>query len=1181
MICSRCGTANSAGRKFCLECGTSFAAACPSCGTANEPGAKFCGECGAVLGATASSATAFAAAAVDASVARPATPSTQAPTAERRLVSVLFADLVGFTALASDRDPEAVRELLGRYFETAREIVERYGGVVEKFIGDAVMAVWGTPVAHEDDAERAVRAALDLVTAVRALRLEPAGPELAARVGVLTGEAAVTLGAQGQGMVAGDLVNTASRLQSVAPPGTVLVGEATHRAASGAIVFEPAGEQLLKGKTSPVPAHRAVRVVAKRGGAGRSEALEAPFVGRDDELRLFKDLFHATAREKRLRLVSITGQAGIGKGRLAWEFLKYIDGLVDDVYWHQGRSPAYGEGITFWALGEMVRRRAGLAESDDEATTRSAISVALQEYVANEADRRWIEPALLALLGLEEPPGDGREDLFAAWRTFFEHVSAKGPAVMVFEDLHWADSGLLDFIDHLLDWSRNRPLCILTLARPELLERRPGWGAGRRNFVALGLEPLSPEAMRTLLAGLVPGLPEPVVRAILGRAEGIPLYAVETIRMLVAEGRLEAGEDGTYRPVGDLSDLAVPESLRGLIAARLDALEPADRSLLQDASVLGQTFTVESLAALTGQTREPLEPRLRALVRRELLLFDTDPRSPERGQYGFTQGLIREVAYGTLARRDRRARHLAAARHYETLEDGELAGVLASHYLDAYRAAPEGPEGEAVATQARIALRGAAERAAALGSHEQAVSYFEKALTVTTDPAEQAELLERAGHSASIAGRHDAAEEFLGRALDRQRELGDHVAVARAAAAFAHALLNGFRIERAIAILEETHAALADLGTEPAGVALAAELARAYNMHEDLPRAGAWAERTLADAERLGLVPIVADLLLTKGAALSQVGRTYEGMALVDGGRRLADARGLAITAIRARNLLLVGNLLVDPRRSIEIAREALEMSRRLGLRSWAAMVVGNAGEAAFRSGDWDWTLAELDDLLALDLELSDRVGLVGIGAMIRAARGDAGSAGEALDRMAAEVTQVLLLANVRLYQSFVALAEGRLNEAVEHGLAVADLSPINTATALTVAARASLWHGDVRRLRVVTDRLAGLGSLGAIVEVDRLTLGAGLAALEGRTAEAQAGYRDALGRWRDLDLPVERALCAIDLVTALGPDDPMATAAADEARGIFSGLGARPYLERLEAALSRSAARSAPGAPA
>jgi hypothetical protein len=446
------------------------------------------------------------------------------------------------------------------------------------------MAVWGAPTAHEDDAERAVRAALELVDAVKTL-----GPAIEARAGVLTGEAAVTIGATNEGMVAGDLVNTASRLQSVAQPGTVLVGEATQRAASKAIAFEEAGEPVLKGKTSPVPAWRALRVVAEVGGRNRAETLEAPFVGRDDELRHLKDLFHSTSRDGRARLVSVTGPAGIGKTRLAWEFLKYIDGLVETVWWHDGRSPAYGEGISFWALGEMVRERCHLLETDDASTTRAKVAEALAVHVPDESERRWIETALLALLGVE-PSTTGSEQLFAAWRTFFERLAATAPVVMVFEDFHFADVGLIDFVDHILEWSRNVPIYVVTLSRPELLEKRPDWGAGKRNFVSLYLEPLSSVAMGELLAGLVPGLPPAAVKAIVERADGMPLYAVETVRMLLAEGKLSL-DDGRYVPAGDLTNLAVPETLTALIASRLDGLGPEDRTLVSDAAVLGQSFS--------------------------------------------------------------------------------------------------------------------------------------------------------------------------------------------------------------------------------------------------------------------------------------------------------------------------------------------------------------------------------------------------------------------------------------------------------------------------------------------------------------------------------------------------------------------------------------------------------------
>jgi class 3 adenylate cyclase len=385
---------------------------------------RFCGECGATLES-----------------GPPAATAPPAPAAERRLVSVLFADLVGFTNASEGRDAEETRELLGRYFETARTVIERYGGTVEKFIGDAVMAVWGTPVAQEDDAERAVRAALELIGAIGDV-----APGVEARAGVLTGEAAVTLGAQGQGMVAGDLVNTASRIQSAADPGQVLVGEATRRATEVAIAFETAGDHELKGKTDRVSLWRALRVTAGVGGALRSVGLETPFVGRERELRLVKELFHACADERRAHLVSVIGIAGVGKSRLGWEFFKYVDGVSEGVWWHRGRCLAYGEGVAFWALAEMVRMRARITEGEDPDTARAKLRTAVQEQIADEEELRFVEPRLLELLGLEEGSARGKEELFGAWRLLFERMSESGPVILLFEDLQWADAALVEFI---------------------------------------------------------------------------------------------------------------------------------------------------------------------------------------------------------------------------------------------------------------------------------------------------------------------------------------------------------------------------------------------------------------------------------------------------------------------------------------------------------------------------------------------------------------------------------------------------------------------------------------------------------------------------------------------------------------------------------------------------------------
>ena len=1173
MVCANCGTVNPAGAKFCTECATRLAVACPTCGTTNGPTAKFCSECAAPLAGGAAPGTAPAAAAVPAGGAsgpRAVVPP-GSPVAERRLVSVLFADLVGFTPFAEGHDAEETRELLTRYFDVATDVITRYGGRVEKFIGDAVMAVWGAPTTREDDAERAVRAGLELVDAVRTL-----GPSIQARAGVMTGEAAVTLGATNQGMVAGDLVNTASRLQSAATPGTVLVGEATQRAASGAIAFEPAGEQTLKGKAAPVPAWRALRVVAERGGRNRSEALEAPFVGRADELRLLKDLFHATGREQRARLVSVFGSAGIGKTRLAWEFTKYLDGLVENVWWHDGRSPAYGEGITFWALGEMIRGRCGLLETDDEPTTRAKIGETLATHVPDPDERRWIEPALLALLGVG--PRVGSEQLFAAWRTFFERLAASSPVVMVFEDHHFADPGLLDFVDHLLEWSRNVPIYILTLARPELLEKRPDWGAGKRNFTSIYLEPLSEPAMRELLGGLVPGLPDGAIRAIVERADGIPLYAVETVRMLLAEGRL-ALEDGVYRPLGDLTALAVPETLTALIASRLDGLDLADRLLVSDAAVLGQSFTLAGLAAVSGVVVTELEMRLRGLVRRELFTQERDSRSPERGQYAFVQALIREVAYNTLARSDRKARHLAAARFFEVLGSDELAGALAGHYLAAHANAAEGAEADALGGQARIALKAAAERAAALGSHDQAVALVEQALTVTTDPAEEAELLERAGDSAVIAARYDPAETLLRLAVAKHRERGDRVGVARATAALGRSLLTGRRTDDALALLEAGAVELSDLRGDPAFVTLEGQLARAYFLREDHRRAVEVADRVLEAAEHLDLVPILADTLVTKGSALGSIGRLTEGNGVIQIGGRLAEAHGLHAIALRALNNSSVGLAEIDPRAGAEAARAGLALSRRLGQRFWMFAFVGGSAWGGFLTGDWDRALEELQTGLAEEPDPPDRMLLLNNLASFRAVRGEPVEAEIAeMERLSEGETDAALLGYVVDARGFQALAAGRLEDASDMWWRMPEMTPSSAASYLFLAARPALWNGDAARVREALDRLDATGVHGPVVEIHRATLRAGLAALDGKAAEALGLYRDALRGLHDLGLPWDEALTAVDMASVLDPTDPEVRAAAEAARQILVGLGARPFLEILETALARTAT---PGADA
>jgi class 3 adenylate cyclase/tetratricopeptide (TPR) repeat protein len=1153
VICSNCGTENSAGTKFCKECGTRLGLACAACGIALPPGGKFCGECGSPVSA-----------ATTLRPARLATPAATPAVAERRLVSVLFADLVGFTLFAEERDAEDVRDTLTRYFEIATDVITRYGGTVEKFIGDAVMAVWGAPTAREDDAERAVRAGLDLVDAVRTL-----GPGIQARAGVLTGEAAVTQGATNQGMVAGDLVNTAARLQSVAPPGAVLVGEATLRAASAAIAFEAAGEQSLKGKQAPVPAWRALRVVAERGGHGRSDLPEPPFVGRDEELRLLKDLIATVGRDRRTRLVSITGPGGIGKSRLAWELEKYIDGISETIYWHRGRSPAYGEGITFWALGEMVRRRAGLVETDDEAATRERIAATVAEFVESDDDRRWVEPALLTLLGLEPAPAGGRDVLFAAWRIFFERIAERGTTVLLFEDLQWADTGLLDFIEHLLEWSKNVPLLVVTLARPELFDRRPDWGSETRNLTKLALEPLTDLAMRQLLDGFVPGLPDAAIRAILARADGMPLYAVEMVRALVADGRLERDGDA-YRPAGDLGELTVPDTLRSLIASRLDALDPVDRSLVADASVLGQSFTMASLTAINGQEAAALEPRLRVLVRRELFDVEIDPRSPERGQYRFVQSLIREVAYGTLAKRERRARHLAAARYFEALGDDELAGALASHYVAAHEASAAGAEVDAVAIQARLALSGAAERAATLGGHDQAVSYLRQAMAITADPGERAALHLRAARSATAAARHADAEALVRDAIELARAAADPSTVGRAEALLGEILIDQGRPAEALEALEAAIAAFPETGDDEVRAGLLANLSRALMRTSQPARAIQAADLALDLAEHLGLERILAETFNNKGSSLGHLGRRREGLALLQAAVDVARAGGFVVAEIRATNNLAAST--EDPRQARDSNRAAEELARRVGNRSLARWAAEEARSWSYFLADgWDEALAEGADDRADDSGSSlDEIRRIVTSTALLLARGEPTDATETrLEALATQVSAPFGLAALHFVRSDRALHAGNYALAGDEAMLAAQ-DEENAAFHLMQAMRAALWGGDLARAREVAQRLDADPVTGLGVAADRIAARAGIAALEGRLDEATAGYREALSMHRSIGADFNVARMALDFVILVGGDHPATREAAAEARAIFERVKARPYLERLDAATAR-----------
>jgi class 3 adenylate cyclase len=1110
--------------------------------------------------------------------------------AERRLVTVIFADLVGFTTLSESRDAEEVRELLSRYFDTCGRLIALYGGTVEKFIGDAVMAVWGTPVAREDDAERAVRAALDLVGAVSALGDELGAPRLQARAGVLTGEAAVTIGAEGQGMVAGDLVNTAARIQSAAAPGSVLVGDATKRSTDAGVAFEDAGAHELKGKAEPLQLWRALRVTGSVGGALKADGLEPPFVGRNRELRLIKELFHVSADERKAHLVSVVGVAGIGKSRLAWEFYKYVDGLADQVWWHRGRCLAYGDGVAYWALAEMIRMRAGITDGEPAEVALVKLHASIEQHVPDPGERSWLEPRLAQLIGLTDRVAPDREDLFSALRLLFERLAERSPTVLVFEELQWADPSLLDFVEYLLDWSRSHPLFVLALTRPEIAEHRPGWGGAGRNATTLALEPLSEQAMEELMDGLVPGLAADVRRQVLDRAEGIPLYAVETVRMLLDRGLL-AREGETFRVTGPIEALEVPETLHGLIAARLDGLTADERRVLQDASVLGKSFTKAGLAALSGLREDELDPLVVALARKEIISVQADPRSPERGQYSFLQDLLKRVAYETQSRKDRRTRHLAAAAYLQSAwgsPEQEVVEVVAAHYLDAYWAAPDADDAPSIKAQAKERLTVAGERASSLAATSEARRYYEQAAELADAPRERAELLERAGIAATAYGPFDVAVELLGRSAELFRSERDTHAAARVSAWLGWAMWFDGNLERGSQLLEEAFAVLVDEEPDADLAQLAEARARLRYFLGDTEGAATRVERALEIAEALYLPSVLVDALDTKHLVLHDAGREEEALALLTHAIELGRRHDLGRPLNRALyNLAYQMTARDDFVAALQIDREAVEHSRKRGDRVGEKMAIGHLIGDCFMLGEWTEAGALLPEL---DVVLSDRTNLDRVchGARLLANQGEVDAAFRILAEQEALETSDELQA--RAGYLVAAATVNRLAGRTEEALTASReaLAPEIRLPARHVLGKYALVEGvECALLAQDLDAAADvLGEWDRLRPIDRtpflaahrLRLQARLASQRGDDDGFESALVESRGIFHRLSMPFYAALALLELGEWLlaqgrpGEAEPL----LDEAGEIFERLQARPWLARAQSATHGQASVSA-----
>jgi class 3 adenylate cyclase/tetratricopeptide (TPR) repeat protein len=939
--CGSCGFENAASARFCGSCGQALELRCPSCGEAVTPGLAFCTSCGAQL-----------------AEAAPGAPARE----ERKVVTVLFCDLVGFTSRAEQLDPEDVRRVLSPFYARLRAELERFGGTVEKFIGDAVMALFGAPVAHEDDPERGVRAALAVREAVAGLNEENPGLDLQVRVAVNTGEAMIALGArpsEGEGMAAGDVVNSAARMQSAAPVGGILVGETTYRATRQAIEYRDAEPIVAKGKTEPVPVWEAV-AARWRFGVDVAQLGGSELVGRGEELDLLRDALNRARRERAAQLVTLVGEPGIGKSRLVYELFKHVDAEPDITYWRQGRSLPYGEGVTFWALSEMAKSHAGILESDSAEAAEEKLRQSVAEAIADPVDVDWALGHLRPLVGLGgdvELTADSRAEIFAAWRKFFEALAAKRPLVLVFEDLQWADDGLLDFIDHLVEWASGVPLLCVCTARPELLERRPDWGGGKRNATTVSLSPLSDDETARLVHALLGKsvLPADLQSTLLARASGNPLYAEEFARLV--EERREA--DG---------DLPLPESVQGIIAARIDALPAEEKELLQDAAVVGKVVWVGTVAALEGVPRWTVEERLHALERKEFVRREQRSTVEGETEYAFRHVLVRDVAYGQIPRSARAEKHRVVAEWIESLGDRteDRAEMLAHHYLSALEfARASGQPTEALAGPARLALREAGDRAWALVALQAAKRFYGAAFDLWGDEPGRAELLYRYGRALRFTD--GTGDEELAEARDALLAAGDRETAAQAEAMRARLSWDRGLTLEALERIERASGLVEDAPPSMAKTHVLSERTRITHFSGKSREAIEIGRDALQMAEALGDDEQQAELLNTIGIARAMTDDSDRG-ALDDLERSIAFARQARAPDALSRalfNLAQIRMLTVGLSDTEALWDEGAELNERFGIEQGIRWFRGGYAGYLGLLGNWDEAVRVADQFIA------------------------------------------------------------------------------------------------------------------------------------------------------------------------------------------------------------------------
>jgi class 3 adenylate cyclase len=909
---------------------------CQGCGEDNPARARFCLACGVALA--------------------PAPPRGD----ERKVVSVLFCDLVGFTSRAERLDIEDVRGVLRPYYARLRLELERYGGTVEKFIGDAVMALFGAPAAHEDDPERAVRAALAIRAAIAELNQADPSLDLHVRVGVTTGEALVALDArpvEGEGMASGDVVNTAARLQAAAPTDGVLVDEATYWATNRQIVYRAAEPVRAKGKAELVPAWQAL----EPGPTSGVEPVKAPrveLIGRVAELALLEAVLARARTERRPQLALVVGVPGIGKSRLVSELARQVEAAPDPPVWRQGRCLPYGEGVALWALGEIVKGQAGILETDPVEAAADKLLQAVANLIADPLEAGWVTSHLRPLVGLSaagEASSGRQAEAFAAWRRFLEALASQHPTVLLVEDLHWADDALLDFLEYLVDGDVGIPLPLIATARPELLSRRPGWEQTNPRVAKVSLAPLSEAATAKLVSALLDQtlLPAELQTDLLQKAGGNPLYAEEYVRMLADRGFLRrAGR--TWRQVG--GQVPLPETVQGIIAARLDALGPADKALLADAAVLGTVSWLGALATLGGIQLSSLQPRLRVLELREFVREEPHSAVAGERQYAFRHVLIRDVAYAQLPRGQRSDKHRRAAEWIEALSPDraeDRAELLAHHYLAAVNyAEADRQDTAALAKRAYVACANAGDRALELNAFSAAGRWYAAALDYLDpdDPARPRLLfrLGRARFHADQAGREQLAEARDGLLASGDREL----------AAEAEAMLGKLAWlagEGTRGIEHDRRAAELLAGAPPsrAKATVLVELAGLLMVAGRNQEAIQVGREGLAIAEQLGLVDIRADALNHVGAAMVSVG---DPAGLVD----MEQAVALTVEANSPLCCIAYVNLastLIERgelSRGFELQAEGQRAAERFGFTAWQRHLRAERVVENYWRGRWD-----------------------------------------------------------------------------------------------------------------------------------------------------------------------------------------------------------------------------------